>query len=70
MSNTFIFLCLLLVNQPHPTTYMEEKGQQELNQSLKCPLVMGKKGNQVLPENILYTWVLGIAAGRIPAAPH
>lgn len=63
-------LWLLLLNQPIQSAYLEEKGQQELYQYPKCPMMVGRKGILIPPDNISNVWALRISAEHFPAAPH
>lgn len=63
------YLWLLLINQPNPSTYLEEKVQQELYQYPKCPMMVGNKGALIPPDNISNVWALRISAEHFTAAP-
>lgn len=70
LSLTYLYLWFLLVNHPNPSTCLEEKGQQDLNQPLKCLVTVGEKETLIPSNNISHIWALRISAEHIPAAPR
>lgn len=63
-------LWFLLVNHLNPSPCLEEKGQWDLNQSLKCLVMVGRKGTLITPHNTSHVWALRVSAEHILAVPR
>lgn len=63
------YLWFLLVNHSNPSTHLEKKkGQQNLNQDLKCLVTVEKQRTLIPPGNFSNNWALGVSAKHFPGA--